>query len=119
MNWIEFKLYLSQVTDLDQDALHIYAAVLIQLGAAFLFRRALASVIPWLAVWVVLLVNEAADLWLPGEWIGQWQVVAGVRDSWNTMALPTLLWLLANHAPALLTGRAVKPEADPATASVH
>ena len=28
MNWIELKDYLSQITDLDQDALHIYAAVL-------------------------------------------------------------------------------------------
>ena len=105
MNWIEFKDYLSQITDLDQDALHIYAALLIELAAAILFRRSLASVIPWLAVWAVLIVNEAMDLLLSDERIGQWQVAGGIQDCWNTMALPTLLWLLAHHAPAVLTGR--------------
>ena len=105
MNWIELKDYLSQITDLDQDALHIYAAVLIQIGAAALLRRSLASILPWLAVWAVLLVNEAVDLWLPGERIGQWQVTGGIQDSWNTMALPTLLWLLAHYAPALMSDR--------------
>ena len=106
MNWIEFKDYLSQITDLDQDALHIYAAVLIQIGAAALLRRSLASILPWLAVWAVLIANEAIDLWLPGERIDQWQVTGGIQDSWNTMALPTLLWLLAYYAPGLMTDRA-------------
>ncbi len=109
MNWIEFKDYLSQVTSLDQDALHVYAAVLIQIGAAALFRRSLASIIPWLTVWAVLIVNEAVDLWLPRETIGQWQISGGIQDSWNTMALPTLLWLLAYHAPRLMTDRAPPP----------
>jgi hypothetical protein len=114
MNWIEFKDYLSQISDLDQDALHVYAAVLIQLAAAALFRRSLASIIPWLAVWAVLIVNEALDLWLPREEIGQWQVAGGIQDSWNTMALPTLLWLLAYHAPGLLVGRGgAAPAASP------
>ena len=109
MNWIEFKDYLSQVTDLDQDALHVYAAVLIQIGAAALLRRSLASILPWLTVWAVLIVNEAVDLWLPGEALGQWQVSGGIQDSWNTMALPTLLWLLAHYAPGLMTGRGPRP----------
>jgi len=114
MNWIEFKDYLSQISDLDQDALHVYAAVLIQLAAAALFRRSLASILPWLTVWAVLIVNEALDLWLPDEGIGQWQVAGGIQDSWNTMALPTMLWLLAHYAPGLLVGRAVRaPAASP------
>src|SRR5688572_29969627 len=109
MNWMEFKDYLSQITDLDQDALHVYVAVLIQIGAAALFRRSLASILPWLTVWAVLIANEAVDLWLPRESIGQWQITGGIQDSWNTMALPTLLWLLANYAPRLMTDRAPKP----------
>lgn len=104
MQWTHFKDYLAQVTDLDQDALHIYAAVLIQLAAAVLLRRSLASVWPWLTVWAVLIVNEALDLFLPGGRIGQWQIVGTIQDSWNTMAIPTLLWLLAYHAPSLLVG---------------
>ncbi|HEV2865642.1 MAG TPA: hypothetical protein VGX37_03945 [Allosphingosinicella sp.] len=117
MSWIEFKDYISQATSLDQDALHIYAAVLIQLGAALLTRRSLASVVPWLVVWAAIIVNEGLDLWLPGERIQQWQVVGGVQDSWNTMAIPTVLWLLAHYAPQVLTGPARQPAADPAPSS--
>lgn len=109
MQWIQFKDYLSQVTTLNEDALHIYAAVLIQLAAAVLLRRSLASVWPWLAVWVLIFVNEALDLWLPGDPLGQWQIVGTIQDSWNTMAIPTLLWLLAYHAPALLVGQRARP----------
>lgn len=115
MQWIQFKDYLSQVSDLDQDALHIYAAVLIQLAAAALYRRSLASVWPWLTVWAVLIVNEALDLWLPDEKIGQWQIAGAIQDAWNTMALPTLLWLLACYAPSLLVG----DRASPAPAREH
>ena len=117
MEWIQFKDYLSQVSDLDQDALHIYAAVLIQLAAAALLRKSLASIWPWLTVWAVLIVNEALDLWLPDERIGQWQVAGTVQDAWNTMAFPTLLWLLAYHAPALLVGRPAPPANGDAAAS--
>jgi hypothetical protein len=105
MSWIDFKIYLTQVTDLSQDALHIYGAVLIQLAAALLLRRSLASLMPLLVVFLLLLVNEAVDLWLPRETLGEWQVLAGLRDLWNTMALPTLLWLLARFTPSLLTRR--------------
>ena len=105
MSWIDFKLYLTQVTNLSQDALHIYGAVLIQLAAALLLRRSLASFLPWLVVLLLLLVNEAVDLWLPNEVLGEWQVLAALQDLWNTMALPTLLMLIARFAPALLTRR--------------
>lgn len=112
MQWTQFKDYLSQVTSLDQDALHIYAAVLIQLAAAAAFRRSLASVWPWLTVWLVILVNEAVDLLVSDEAISRWHVAGTVQDSWNTMALPTLLWLLAYHAPALLVGSPRVPVSD-------
>jgi len=105
MSWIDFKIYLTQVTALSQDALHIYGAVLIQLAAALLLRRSLASPLPWLVVFLLLLVNEAIDLWLPREALGEWQMIAGIQDIWNTMALPTLLWLLARFSPSLLTRR--------------
>ena len=105
MSWIDFKNYLTQVTDLSQDALHIYGAVLIQLAAALLLRRSLASLLPWIVVLVLLLVNEAIDLWLPHETLGEWQMLAGLQDIWNTLALPTLLMLVARFAPSLLTRR--------------
>jgi hypothetical protein len=104
MSWSEFKDYLTLVTDLDQDALHIYGAILLQIVAAALMRRSIASPFPWLFVLVVLVFNEWADLREPGKPIEEWQVVGGLKDLWNTMALPTLLLLLARYAPRLMTG---------------
>ena len=105
MSWLEFKDYLSEITDLHQDALHIYAAVLVQLATAVVLRRSLASFIPWLAVLAVLVVNEVLDLTEPGRPIEEWQVLGGLQDVWNTMAVPTILLLIARFAPSLLTGR--------------
>jgi hypothetical protein len=109
MDWVQFKDYLSEITDLDQDALHVYAAVLIQLFAALVLRRSLAHPLPWLCVLVSLLLNEAVDLGRTEGAVQQWQVLGGLRDMLNTMALPTILLLLARYAPALLTARAAAP----------
>ena len=103
MDWIQFKDYLSQITDLHEDALHIYAALLIQLTAAVVLRRSLASILPWLCVAAFLCVNELFDLTEPGRPIEEWQVLGGLQDSWNTMVVPTVLWLLARFAPSLMT----------------
>lgn len=102
MSWTEFKIYLSQVTALSQDALHIYAAVAVQLAAALLLRRSLAHPLPWLVLVAALLANEVADLREPGRPIEEWQVLGSIKDSWNTLLLPTLLMLLARYAPRLV-----------------
>lgn len=112
MDWVQFKDYLSEVSGLSQDALHIYAALLVQTAAAALLRRSLAHPLPLLCLVLVLAVNEAIDLAEPGKPIEQWQVLGGLRDLWNTLLLPTALMLLARFAPALMTGRAAAaPEA--------
>ena len=105
MHWVQFKHYLSEITGLHQDALHIYAALLIQVTAAICLRRSLASIVPWLSVLAILIANESVDLLEPGKPIEQWQVLGGLRDLWNTLALPTVLWLLARHAPSLIADR--------------
>jgi hypothetical protein len=112
MDWVQFKDYLSQVTDLSQDALHIYAALLVQLAAAAVLRRSIAHPLPWLCVLVVLVVNEAIDLAEPGKPIEEWQVLGGVQDLWNTLLLPTVLMLLARYAPGLMTARAAASACD-------
>lgn len=109
MEWIDLKHWLSDVTGLDNDALHIYAALFIQLGVAVLFRRSLASFGPWLAVLAALLVNEWLDIYLPEGPIEQWQIDGGIQDLWNTMLLPTILLLLARFAPGVLAGPARRP----------
>jgi hypothetical protein len=105
LGWMVFKDYLEQITNLHEDALHIYAAVGIQLAVAFLLRRSLASFLPWLSVLAALVLNEVMDLTEPGRAVEEWQVLGGLQDLWNTMAVPTLLLLIARFAPSLVTGK--------------
>ncbi len=105
MDWFQFKIYLSDVSDLSKDALHIYAAVLIHLGSAAILRRPLASPLPWRCVLLAILGNEYFDMYGTGEPVEEWQVLGGVTEMWNTLALPTLLMLIARFAPSLLVWR--------------
>jgi hypothetical protein len=101
-DWIVFKDQLSRLT-VEKDALHVYAAFAVQVGTAFLLRKRLSSWIPWLAVLLVELVNEAGDILLDHTepHLREWQGVGGIHDLVNTMILPTLLLLLVRHVPRL------------------
>ncbi len=107
MNWFELKNWLELSTGLDRDSLHIYAGVGVQLAIAFLIRRSLASPIPWLCVVAVALANEYYDYsFIPENVSGNIGYYdEGIRDIWNTLLLPTLLWTIARFWPNLLTGR--------------
>ncbi len=101
MDWLGLKDETARLM-FEKDALHIYAAVAIQIAAAILSRRSLGHLLPWLAVLGVALVNEALDVVLGQEQnLQPWQVVGGVHDLINTMVLPTLLLLLCRGAPGL------------------
>jgi hypothetical protein len=105
MDWMTFKGY-ADLLMLEKDALHIYGAVTIQILAALLFRRSLASRLPWAVVLALELLNEGFDMWFGEEpHIARWQVMGAAHDLFNTMLLPTLLILLARRAPWLLVGR--------------
>ncbi len=119
MNWIDFKEHLSDVVQLHQDALHIYAALLVLFASAALIRRSVADLRPWLIVLALLVANELGDLLTPGEPIRQWQVLGGLRDLWNTMLLPTIILVVARRSPWLLcrqcadgSAEAARPQAD-------
>ena len=105
MDWVQFKFYLSEVSGLSQDALHVYAAVAVQFAAALTLRRPISHPLPWLCLVAILAANEAVDLFGSGGRIEQWQVLGGMKDVWNTLALPTFLLLLARYAPSLMTNR--------------
>ena len=114
MDWLWLKQQISYLT-VAKDALHIYGAFLVQVVAALLTRRTLASPIPWLAVLAAIIVNEALDLTFEKEpYIQQWQIDGVVHDLINTMILPTLLLLLARFVPQLFTRppQAAAPEGD-------
>ena len=106
MNWLEIKALLESCTGLDRDALHIYAAVGIQLGLALFARKSLASPWPWLAALAAVLANEYVDYKSVGDSVAAQQLVwdASYHDIWNTMLLPTLLLLIAKFWPSWLVG---------------
>jgi len=109
MDWHQIKEWLEHASGLDMDALHVHAGILAQLAIALIIRRPLRSPWPWLAVLAAVLVNEAYDyryeIW-PNR--GD-QFAESVRDAWNTMAMPTLILLVARFYPRLIVGSASDP----------
>ena len=101
MNWFQIKTWLVGMTGLHMDALHVHAGILLQIVAALVLRRSLASPLPWAVVLVAVLANEIYDFNYE-VWPNRWdQVLEGFRDTWNTLLLPTLFLLLTRYAPRL------------------
>jgi len=100
--WYQFKLFLEQASDINMDALHILVGLLIFIGTARVLRRTVASPLPCFLLLMLELVNEAYDLHVeiwPNR-ANQWG--EGVKDIVLTMAIPTLLMVIARLKPALL-----------------
>ena len=101
LDWHGIKQWISGTSGLDMDSLHIHIGVLAQVAVAFVLRRRLSSMWPWLAVAAAVLANEAYDFHYETWPTRSEQVMEGVKDLWNTMLLPTVLLLLARFAPGL------------------
>lgn len=104
-----FKTDLSDLIGLSKDALHIHLGLLAFFAAMLVFRRSPASIVPWLFVLALELVNEAFDL------AHELEVLGSVKDIANTMLWPTVILLVARFAPRFLawrnSGRSVPPAA--------
>lgn len=109
MSWAELKSALEGSFGLSQDAMHIYAAVLIQLAAAAAVRKTLAHPVPWLTVLLFEVANEWADVRDDGL-TEEWELWGAWHDVLNTMALPTLLLMLARWAPGLFRRQPAVPQ---------
>lgn len=95
------KTNLAQVLDLSKDALHVHLGLLIMLLAMIVLRRSPASIIPWLCVLVLELLNEVVDLlhWHGGVY--SFSFLDGFKDVINTMFWPTIILLLARYTEVL------------------
>jgi uncharacterized membrane-anchored protein len=100
VDWQQIKDVIEAWTGLERDALHIYAALLVQVAAALVLRRTLAHWLPWLAVLLLAVANEISDA-LDDRLVEAWEIQAGLHDLWNTMLLPSLVMLLVRFAPFL------------------
>lgn len=111
MDWEQVKNAISIWTELERDALHIYAAIFLQIGSAALLRRSLASPLPWLTVLAAALANEALDMRRDGLFEA-WERDAALHDLWNSMLVPTILLLLVRFAPRLVARPAAPPPSE-------
>ena len=104
-DWYRAKTFVEHAIAFSDDALHVFAGVLLQVLAAAVLRRSLASWLPWLAVALLELANEAVDLW-----IERWpdfaeQLGEGGKDVLLTLFLPTVLLIVARRWPRVMAGR--------------
>ena len=100
-SWYQGKLFIEHAITIDHDALHIITGTVVWLVFGMVLRRPLASVRPWFWVLVVIVWNEAVDLWVerwpdPGMQYGE-----GAKDVLTTMFVPTLLMLAMRFVPGL------------------
>ena len=102
LGWYQFKLFVEHASGISMDALHVLAGFALFLLAGLILRRSLASGPPWLAVLLLEIGNEAHDLTVE-RWpdIGS-QLGEGAKDIMLTMALPTLVMVVARWRPELL-----------------
>jgi diacylglycerol kinase len=113
--WYQFKLFVEHASGISMDALHILVGFAVFILAAQLLKRTVASALPWLAVLVLELANEAYDLHVE-LWPDPWsQFGEGAKDIMLTMALPTLLLVLARWRPGLLGSNAGRADGQSTT----
>ena len=111
--WYQFKLFLEHASGISMDAFHILLGFGFFFLAAALIRRTVADLSPWLATLAMELLNEVYDLtteiWPDsGRQLGE-----AAKDIMLTMALPTLVMIVARRRPARFgIGIAGGPSAD-------
>lgn len=102
LGWYQVKLFIEHASGISMDAWHILIGFFLFLLAALVLRRKVSDPLPWLAVLLVEIGNEAYDLYVeiwpdPGSQLGE-----GFKDILLTMALPTLMFLVVRFKPGLL-----------------
>jgi len=109
LGWYQFKLFIEHASGISLDALHVLIGFAVFLLAAQLLKRSVASPLPWAAILLLEIGNEGHDLLIerwpdPGSQLGE-----GAKDIILTMALPTLLMVVARWRPLLLDRDSAQP----------
>ena len=105
LSWYQFKLFVEHASGISMDALHILVGFGLFVLAAVVLRTGIASLRPWFVLLFIEIANEGYDLTVE-RWpdLGS-QLGEAARDVMLTMALPTLVLLVARWRPDWLTGR--------------
>jgi hypothetical protein len=95
------KIFLSEVTSLGKDALHIYVGLAVMLLVVVALKKPLSD---WRPIAAVALASVAGEIWdvidtfshgRTPKWNANW------KDVWNTMFWPTILFGLARFTKVL------------------
>lgn len=103
MAWYETKMFIERAIFFSSDALHMLVGMAAWVVIALLWRRPLSDWRPWLGLLVLLAWNETVDLW-----VERWPDLASqygesAKDLLLTMAIPTLVMVLARWRPGLFS----------------
>ncbi len=84
-SWHQGKLFVEHLLTISPDMLHLLFGLLVWLAIGMLSRRPLVSWRPWLWLLVLILWNEAVDLWVE-RWpdAGQRQMICSGLDRSST-----------------------------------
>ena len=112
-HWNDAKTFVEHMIGFSHDALHVLVGVCLQLLFAALFRMSARNIGPWLMVLALELANEWSDLYIEvwPKHAMQWGESA--KDVLLTMALPTLLLIVARCRPRLVSGDTPVVAAEP------
>jgi hypothetical protein len=102
IGWYQLKLFVEHASGISMDALHVLVGFGLFLLAARLLKRPLGSFLPWTALLIVELANEAYDLGVEIWPTLASQLGEGAKDILLTMALPSLVLAIARWRPAWL-----------------
>lgn len=89
------KTQLSELLGITKDALHIHIGLAIFLAVALVFRRSLASWVPWLALFAFELANELMDIFHVHEGVIGFEFGDSLKDILNTMFWPSIVLIVA------------------------
>jgi len=101
LSWYDVKMFIERSSAVSSDALHVIVGFVLWMLVALVSRRPLSASLPWLVLLVLLVFNEAVDLW-----VEQWpnpamQYGESAKDLLLTMTLPTLLLAFVRFLPQL------------------
>ena len=102
IGWYQVKLFVEHASGISMDALHMLVGFGLFLLAARLLKRPLGSFLPWFALLLIELANEAYDLGVEIWPTFASQLGEGAKDILLTMALPSLVLAIARWRPAWL-----------------
>jgi hypothetical protein len=100
----DYKTLFEHSIGFHNDGLHVLLGVALQIAVALIFKKSLAHWFPWITVLALAVANEANDLLVERWPSAAMQLGEGLKDVVLTLAVPTLLLILAKWRPALLIG---------------